>query len=72
LKFAFEATQTPLYESKLLDLDSSNANSILNWFPKFDQKESVKMTIEWWDKFIEDNYSASELIDEQIRLAINS
>jgi CDP-glucose 4,6-dehydratase len=35
-------------ESKLLDLNPTKAKEILDWTPKFTQKEAVEMTIDWW------------------------
>ena len=39
-------------ESVNLQLDSSLANNLLGWEPKWSQKESAMATIEWWDKVI--------------------
>lgn len=51
-------------ESKYLALDSRNANSILNWYPKFDQKTSIQKTLEWWVNVLKNKLTpieASEL-----------
>lgn len=40
------------YEAKLLNLSIDKAISILNWFPVWDFKETVKRTILWYKKFL--------------------
>ena len=36
-------------ESVLLDLDSSLATKLLNWQPTWTQRESISLTIRWWN-----------------------
>lgn len=37
-------------ESNFLEIDSSKAEKLLNWKPKWNQIDSIKQTVIWWDK----------------------
>lgn len=39
-------------ESGLLDLDSTLANSILGWSPKWNQEEAIRRTFSWWTEVL--------------------
>lgn len=55
-----------LRESKLLRLDISKAGSELGWTPAADLETSVRLTMEWYRRWIEDRGTAPALMDEQI------
>lgn len=48
------------FESQNLDLDSKQALTSLNWSPKWTQKESVTLTVNWWKKVLIDKQSPLE------------
>lgn len=37
-----------IYESRFLDLNSKLASDLTGWKPRFNQKEAIEMTIDWW------------------------
>jgi CDP-glucose 4,6-dehydratase len=54
------------YESTLLDLDSNEAQSLLNWLPIYTQKQSIQKTLEWWTCVKIEKRSVEDSIDTQI------
>lgn len=56
-----------VYESRLLDLDSSYARENLLWSPKYSQKEAIKETLKWWDHILGEKMNVLEAVDIQIR-----
>jgi CDP-glucose 4,6-dehydratase len=48
LQVEFSTAINNFGESKLLDLDPSKAKDALGWIPKFSQKTSIEMTVDWW------------------------
>jgi len=44
-------------ESSLLDLDSSLANSLLGWTPKWNQEEAIRRTFSWWNEVLSNSLS---------------
>lgn len=48
LEIKYQIKQVGLHEAKLLSLDISKSESILNFKPRWSIKESVKKTIEWY------------------------
>ncbi len=55
------SAEDDLHEANLLKLDSSKANSNLNWTPVWTIDEAIEMTGEWYRSFYEHN----EIISEQ-------
>lgn len=53
------------HEAGLLKLDISKANRFLNWFPLYDAKKSVQVTIEWYRREM-NGESAADLIRKDI------
>ena len=53
-----------LHESTLLNLDTSKARYLLKWKPKLNIDEAVKMTIEWYKNY-QDN-DIKKIINDQI------
>ena len=49
------------HESKYLNLDSSLSTDHLGWSPKFSQKKSIQLTIDWWSQYLLQKNSAEEL-----------
>jgi CDP-glucose 4,6-dehydratase len=54
-------------ESTALNLNSSSAQSQLNWRPMWDQEKAIVKTIDWWYYLIFKNESASRLTIENIK-----
>lgn len=52
------------HEAQFLDLSSEKAKNILGWQPNWSQRDSVKLTINWWKNL--DNRSATECCLEDI------
>lgn len=50
-----------LHEATLLHLNCDKANQQLNWFPKWEFDETVKRTVLWYKKFLENPESAYDL-----------
>lgn len=44
-----------IHETNVLNLDATKAKTLLGWHPKFDIKEAVKKTVEWYKKSEEGN-----------------
>ena len=40
-----------VHEATFLGLESKRANTVLKWNPKFDSKEAISKTIDWYKKF---------------------
>ena len=49
------------YEAIDLDLNSSMANNLLGWVPRWTQKEAVEVTVNWWKKLFDQSCSVEEL-----------
>jgi len=54
-----EAINAP-YESGLLDLDSTLAQEILGWEPKWNQEEAIRLTFSWWKRVLNAENSAKD------------
>jgi len=63
----FERQATSSHEATYLKLDSSKANLLLNWEPKWNFEEAIKRSISWYKAFMsKDNmyaYSINEIQD---------
>ncbi len=59
------------HEARLLKLDSTKAKHELNWLPKLDLDEAVKLTAEWYRGF-KDKKNLAELTKEQINFYENA
>ena len=53
-------------ESIYLGLDSSQAENVLKWKPKIDQRHAVMKTINWWNKHLQHDQNAKELCIQDI------
>lgn len=58
-------------ESKYLMLDITKAKNNLDWQPKWDTKESIYKTIDWYQKFYANN-DVNQLMKENIKEYINT
>lgn len=56
------------HEANLLKLDISKAINKLNWRPKWNFEEGLKLTFEWYGQFYKNPENIVELIDKQIEL----
>lgn len=55
------------YEAKYLDLDSAEAERILDWQPLFTQQEAIKKTLSWWDKVLDKPLMTREITNNEIK-----
>jgi nucleoside-diphosphate-sugar epimerase len=64
----FTIIESPsLYEAKSLELDSTLAQETLGWRPQYTQKESVKSTIHWWKRVIEQRENPKSVSEGEIK-----
>lgn len=67
LDFSFVANESnQTIESVKLNLDSSQALSVLNWKPVYDQEKAVTSTIKWWAIAMQNKTSLIELCESEI------
>jgi CDP-glucose 4,6-dehydratase len=59
-------SKVDLHEAKLLKLDISKVNFELNWFPKLNSREGIKLTIDWYKNFIKDRENIKNFTRMQI------
>lgn len=52
-EFKIDETSSKPHEAQLLKLDSSKANNVLNWTPRWNFEESLKFTTEWYKLYNE-------------------
>ena len=55
------------YEQENLQLNIDKAKKKLKWKPTYNIKESVKITVEWYYKVLQENISSIEATDTQIK-----
>ncbi len=59
------------YEQKNLQLNINKAKKILKWFPTYNIKQSVKLTVEWYFEVLEKKNSPIKVTSEQIKKYMN-
>ena len=59
-------------EAVSLQLDSTMARSILNWNSRWSQVDSVKATIEWWDKVLNKSIRPIDACQSDIDFLLSS
>lgn len=59
------------HEAGLLKLDISKATSELDWKPKLNASEAVKVSIDWYKSFYENAVDITSYTEEQIRTFFN-
>jgi CDP-glucose 4,6-dehydratase len=57
-------------ESELLDLDSTLAQKILGWKPKWNQETAIRMTFSWWKQLLEGKVSPLDGCKKDIELLL--
>jgi len=68
VKWEIEKTKDNFYESGLLKLNCDLANEILNWQPKLNFEETIKMTALWYKNYYENKeLNVKELTINQIK-----
>ena len=66
VEFQGESEVSSQMESSDLDLDSSFASKLLGWSPVYSQKESIQLTIKWWEEFLVNRSPVAEICNQQI------
>lgn len=56
------------HEANLLKLDINKAKNILNWHPKLNFENSLKITIDWYDQFYKNSAFIDNFTNRQINL----
>jgi CDP-glucose 4,6-dehydratase len=59
-------------ESIALQLDSTRAREALGWKPFWNQSESIRSTIEWWDKVLNDSVDPVNACQTDIDFLLNN
>jgi CDP-glucose 4,6-dehydratase len=62
----------PDVESIALQLDSTRAREALGWKPFWSQSESIRSTIEWWDKVLNDSVDPVNACQTDIDFLLNN
>lgn len=65
IQYAIEENAEHPHEANLLKLDSSKANSKLNWNNLWDLKQTIQKTAEWYREFYEENKTNTQNQIEQ-------
>jgi len=67
-KFEYSEKKTEFQnlESQTLELDTSYANKVLNWYPKFNQADAIEQSINWWNKVLSNNVSSESACKDDI------
>lgn len=64
--YKVEHLENQPHEAGLLKLDISKANKELNWYPKYNAKQAVQMSIDWYKAFKNDPIHISSFTAQQI------
>lgn len=59
---------SPLHESTYLRLDSSKAKRELGWCPLLSFQDTIRLTADWYRRYVDDKAAAPTLISEQIEI----
>jgi len=66
----FDLANADLHEAKLLMLDSSEANDLLNWNPILSEAETFQFTFDWYSSFYNNNkIDTHNQIEQYVKLA---
>jgi CDP-glucose 4,6-dehydratase len=63
---SFNEWNSDTYEAERLQLDSTRANSLLGWRPRFSQEAAVVSTLSWWKNHLVFGLSGEELCKDEI------
>ena len=66
LNFDILATDTDIIEHKLLYLDTTKAQKILNWKPKMTIENSVTWLADWYRTYLNEVELLENIMEEQI------
>lgn len=59
-------------EAHLLQLDSTRAKNELGWTPKFNTKQSIELTLDWWEAVSVQGYSAQARTEFEVQKYLNT
>jgi len=64
IRFEYKEQDDKLHEAGLLSVDSSKANSLLNWSPVWETAKAINITIAWYKSFIStgDTYTTNDIL----------
>ncbi len=65
-EYSKKKTEFQNLESQTLELDTSYANKVLKWHPRFNQADAVEQTINWWNKVLSNSVSAESACKDDI------
>jgi len=65
-KYSEKKTESQDLESQTLELDTTYANKVLNWYPKFNQADAIEQSINWWNKVLSDTVSSESACKDDI------
>lgn len=60
------------HEAKLLRLDCSKAVNMLKWTPRWNARQAIQHTIEWYKKVVQDNKNPLTITTQQIDAYLNT
>jgi len=68
-KFEYANTKNEFQnlESQTLELDTTYANKVLKWHPKFNQADAIAQSINWWNKVLSKNVSPESACKDDIK-----
>ena len=69
--YKIETEDNQPHEAGLLKLDISKVESQLNWRPKMNAHQTIKLTIDWYANFKEDKKGLSAFTEQQILSFLN-
>jgi hypothetical protein len=58
-------------EANALELDSSRANSVLEWRPCWTQHEAIQRTFDWWSNVLIQKISPEAACEKDIELFLS-
>ena len=60
-----------VHEAGLLHLDISKAKTTLNWSPKMNSEQAIKLTIDWYKTLLNDKKTIKDFTKQQIDNYLN-
>ncbi len=70
-EYQIEQEANQLHEAGLLKLDISKVKSELNWMPKMNAHETVKLTLDWYNIFNSNKNNIADFTLKQIKIFLN-
>ena len=65
-KLKFANFSEPLLEAGYLEIDSQFSHRSLNWSTKWDSKDAIELTFEWWKKFLAQKFDPAALCGNEV------